>query len=197
MRILESDTPDEWVEQALEHPGPLLLDHLQCEMKAATVAQSLITKNPNLGMLVRPLIDLAHEELAHYRLIHELVTRRGVSPEPIAPSPYMQELRGRAGRGRIEPLLDRLLEAALVEARSCERFHLLASAARDGEIADLFRDLVASEARHAHLYVDLSRKLFDPGRASERLTELARIESDVLAHLPPGTALHSGWHGLV
>jgi tRNA-(ms[2]io[6]A)-hydroxylase len=196
MNIIDQPTPRAWAEVALRTPGSLLLDHLQCEMKAATVAQSLVSKNPHLEELVRPLIGVATEELAHYRQIHELVFRRGVKPEPIMPSPYMQEVRRRAGQDRVEPLLDRLLVAALVEARSCERFHVLASAGADAELQGLFADLVAAEAKHAALYVNLARKLFADAAVDHRLGLLARVESRVLAELSPGPALHSGWRGL-
>jgi tRNA-(ms[2]io[6]A)-hydroxylase len=162
-------------------------------MKAATTALSLVAKNPGCTELVGPLLEVAEEELAHYRLLHDLAIRRGYRPEPITPSPYMSTLRARAGATPHEPLLDRLLIAALVEARSCERFRLLADHGLDPELGSLLRELVGAEARHHGLYVDLARRLYDSRLIQRRLTDLAVIESEILANLPVAGALHSGW----
>lgn len=196
MRLIEHATPKDWCAYALANPGALLLDHLHCEMKAATVALSLVSKNPHIGELVAPLIHLAEEELAHYRAIHEVLLRRRIHPEPISTSPYMRELRQRAGEGRGQPLLDRLLVAALIEARSCERFQLLIGATEhDPELSRLFQELMASEARHTSVYVDLAKRLFGSEAVERRLAPLAKIESRLMAELPPASLLHSGWNG--
>jgi tRNA-(ms[2]io[6]A)-hydroxylase len=105
----------------------------------------------------------------------------------------MSTLRARAGATPHEPLLDRLLIAALVEARSCERFRLLADHGLDPELGSLLRELVGAEARHHGLYVDLARRLYDSRLIQRRLTDLAVIESEILANLPVAGALHSGW----
>ena len=162
----------------------------------------LISKNPQLPNLTPPMLRVAGEELAHYGLIHELVVRRGWRPEHITPSPYMGELLRRAsrerggrfyGKDRPRPLLDRLLIAALVEARSCERFRLLARRAKDGELARLFSDLVGSEAAHFGLYIDLAKEFFPAKEVARRLAALSALESKVLGDLPPGPSIHSGW----
>jgi tRNA-(ms[2]io[6]A)-hydroxylase len=133
----------------------------------------------------------------HYARIHELVSRRGLRPEPVTPSPYMTEMRRRAAVGPHEPLLDRLLLSALVEARSCERFRLLSTGAEDGELRQLFADLVGSEAGHSALYVRLAKDLYRPKDAERRLSVLSVIESEVLSDLLAGVALHSGWRDLI
>jgi tRNA-(ms[2]io[6]A)-hydroxylase len=197
MKPLVVATPAGWAERALRDPGALLLDQLQCEMKATTIALSLIAKNPQLPALVAPMIEVAGEELSHYRMIHELVMRRGCRPEPVTPSPYMSEMRWRAGQGPHHALLDRLLLSALVEARSCERFHLLAHATGDGELSTLFHGLIAAEARHHALYVDLAEGLYPHKQVHRRLAALAVVESTILSELPCGSMLHSGWRDLV
>jgi tRNA-(ms[2]io[6]A)-hydroxylase len=196
MNLLCQPTPAAWVTHALQDPGSLLLDQLQCEMKAATTALSLIAKNPRVVALVAPMLQVAREELDHYARIHSLLALRGLVPEPVTPSPYMSEMRRRAAIGPHEPLLDRLLLSALVETRSCERFHLLSGAAEDPALRALHAELVGSEAGHAALYVRLAKDLFRAREVDRRLAVLAGIESAILAELPPGAALHSGWRGL-
>ena len=193
MGPLNTPTPPLWADHVLRQPRVLLLDHLQCEMKAATTALSLVAKNPGRVELVEPLLEVAEEELEHYRLLHELARRRGYQPEPITPSPYMSTLRRRAGAMPHQPLLDRLLIAALVEARSCERFRLLADRGQDSELGALLRELVGAEARHFGLYVELARRLYGDRLTSSRLSALAILESEILANLPVSGALHSGW----
>ncbi|MFO0981091.1 MAG: tRNA isopentenyl-2-thiomethyl-A-37 hydroxylase MiaE [Planctomycetota bacterium] len=197
MRLLHAATPPAWARHALLSPGTLLLDHLHCEMKAASVALSLVSKNPDVGELVSAMLDLAEEELAHYRQIHAVMRRRGIRPEPITPSAYMRQLRAEVGRARGEPLLDRLIIAALIEARSCERFQILSAAtAGDQELSALFRELMIAEARHTTAYADLARRLFGEDALRHRLCPIAAIESAVLARLAPGPRVHSGWLGL-
>lgn len=196
MKPLVTATPSAWTSHALRDPAALLLDQLQCEMKATTIALSVIAKNAQIPQLVAPMLEIAHEEMAHYRLVHELAVRRGWHPEPITGSPYMSELRRRAGQGPHHALLDRLLLSALIEVRSCERFHLLARAAADPELGALFQGLVAAEARHCTRYVELAEQLYPPRMAQARLATLAELESTILSELPPTSRMHSGWQGL-
>lgn len=197
MRTLVERTPPEWAREALRDPTLLLLDHLQCEMKAASTALSLISKNPNVPGLVEPMIEVAKEELSHYAMIHDIVARRGGKPEPITASPYMSEMRRRASVGPHKPFLDRLLLSALVEARSCERFRLLAEAAADEELRALFDGLVSSEAGHFNLYQELAERHFPQKEVDRRFATLSRMESELLGELAPSPALHSGWKGLI
>jgi tRNA-(ms[2]io[6]A)-hydroxylase len=196
MNLLCHSTPASWVPHALRDPGALLLDQLQCEMKAATTALSLLAKNPQAACLVAPLLQVAREELDHYARIHQLLLARGLVPEPVTPSPYMSEMRRRAAVGPHEPLLDRLLLSALVETRSCERFRLLSVAAGEPGLRALFAELVGSEAGHAALYVRLAKDLFRDKEVERRLAVLSGIESAILGELAPGAALHSGWRDL-
>src|SRR5688500_12370473 len=152
MNLLRLSTPASWVTHALRDPGLLLLDQLQCEMKAATTALSLIAKNPHVAALVPPMLRVAREEMDHYATIHELLVTRALGPEPVTPSPYVSEMRRRSAVGPHEPLLDRLLLSALVETRSCERFRLLSVRADEPGLRTLFAGLVGSEAGHAALY---------------------------------------------
>lgn len=196
MRTLAERTPPAWAVEALRNPALLLLDHLQCEMKAASTALSLISKNPNVPGLVEPMVSVAKEELSHYAMIHALVQRRGYRPEPITVSPYMSEMLRRASIGPHRPFLDRLLLSALVEARSCERFRLLCEASEDAELRELFDGLVASEAGHFNLYQELAEKNFPAKEVDKRFAALSKMESELLAELLPGPQLHSGWRGL-
>lgn len=165
-------------------------------MKAASTALSLISKNPGVAGLVEPMVNVAKEELSHYGMIHALVERRGFRPEPITASPYMSEMLRRASVGPHKPFLDRLLLSALVEARSCERFRLLADATPDAELRELFDGLVASEAGHFNLYQELAEKHFPQKEVDRRFAVLSKMESALLGELPPGPALHSGWKKL-
>lgn len=196
MKPLKKRTPVAWARQALEKPNLLLLDHLQCEMKATSTALSLISKNPDRAELVEPMLQVAQEELSHYQLIHQLVNRRGYRPEPIMPSPYMTIMLKRASLGPHKPFLDKLLIAGLVEARSCERFRLLSETSEDPELKKLFDDLVGPEAQHFNLYVDLAKKFFPEKEVQKRFEALSDLESSVLSEIEPSSALHSGWSGL-
>ncbi len=196
MKPLEKRTPKAWAQLVLQDPGYLLLDHLQCEMKAATTALSLISKNSERAELIAPMLQVAQEELAHYGLIHQIVVRRGYQPEPIMPSPYMSEMLKRSSKTPHKPFLDRLLIAALVEARSCERFRLLSETTDDEELRHLFDELVGPEASHFNLYLDLAKKFYAEKEVMRRFEQLSALESQVLSELPADGALHSGWKNL-
>ncbi len=196
MKTLYQRTPDGWARAALQNVELLLLDHLQCEMKATSTALMLVSKNPHLHDLVPPMLEVAREEMEHYGLIHQLVVRRGIHPYPIKPSPYMVMVLKSAALGPHKPLLDRLVVGALVEARSCERFRLLERETEDAELKKLFADLVGPEAQHFNLYMDLAGRFFPEKEVDRRFEQLSKIESKVLSELPSAPALHSGWQDL-
>jgi tRNA-(ms[2]io[6]A)-hydroxylase len=171
------DTDARWASEAVLDLDAVLRDHAHCEMKAAANAMSLVARHPDNLVLVRKLVALAQEELAHFDRVIELLAARGIALGAPPVDGYAASLRARARHD----LVDRLLVAALIEARSCERFKLLAEALGDGhELHAFYRELFAAEARHHRDLVDLAAAASSERTANARLAELAEIEADVV-----------------
>jgi tRNA-(ms[2]io[6]A)-hydroxylase len=200
MLCLRVATDDAWAAAALRDIDGVLLDHAHCEMKAASHALSLAARHPQDTHLVRALTDLAREEIDHFQRVLSLLSARQVALGPPPVDAYAAELRRAAGALPREPglpaLADRLLVGALIEARSCERFQLLAAAtARDAdagasELHALWSELLAAEARHYRTFVDLAVRAAagDRARVTARLERLAVVEGAIVAGLARGTA---------
>jgi len=191
MPALASKTEPGWAARVLADPEALLIDHAHCEKKAAGTAINLIFRYPQQVFLLEPLSRLAREELVHFEQVLALLARRGVSFGFQKPAPYAGRLREAMRTHEPARLIDTLLCCALIEARSCERFHLLADAAEDPELRDLFAGLQAAEARHRGVYVGLAEALASPSEVRDRLAALAEHEARVLAESPAMVRIHA------
>jgi len=193
MLKLASETEPAWVVRALAGLGEVLLDHAHCEKKAAGMAVTLIFQYPEHPELLEPLSRLAREELGHFEEVLGWLARREIPFRRQRPSPYAGRLHRRVRAQEPERLLDTLLCAALIEARSCERLGLLskALAAGDPPLAHFYQQLRTAEARHHGLYVELACRVADTACVEERLVELAAEEARVLAQAPPTPRLHN------
>ena len=203
VRWLAAPSSTAWLNQALADPDTLLLDHAHCERKAAGVALQLMFRYPSDGELAAVLSPLAREELEHFERVQCLLDRRGIALRPLAAPPYGAGMAQLVRRQEPERLLDSLLVAGLIEARSHERMALLAAHSPDPELRELWGDLLASEARHFGLYWVLAERRFPRPELAERLAELAAAEHTLLrngADNPPAVRMHSagldaGWLG--
>jgi tRNA-(ms[2]io[6]A)-hydroxylase len=172
----------------------MLVDHAHCELKAASNALSLAARHLGDAELARVLTDLAREEIEHFQRVVAILVARGVTLGPPPVDPYAADLRRAvndlARAPGMTPLVDRLLVGALIEARSCERFQLLASAAADPELQALWDELLASEARHYRTFVDLAVRAAGGDRAPvvARLDKLAEIEGGIVRALATSDA---------
>jgi tRNA 2-(methylsulfanyl)-N6-isopentenyladenosine37 hydroxylase len=194
MLCLRVSTDAAWAEQALRDVDAVLADHAHCEMKAASNALSLATRHPGDAEVVRALTDLAREEIEHFQRVLALLVERGVALGPPPVDAYAAELRRAVHelpreRGEGAPLVDRLLVGALIEARSCERFKMLAEATAEkpehSAAHALWNDLLASEARHYRTFVDLATRAAGGDRAAilARLDRIAHAEGAIVAAL--------------
>jgi tRNA 2-(methylsulfanyl)-N6-isopentenyladenosine37 hydroxylase len=188
--ILAAPTPTEWVEDALENWRELLQDHANCEKKAASTALALMFAYPEDRELALALSSLAREELRHFEQVQRVMERLGVAFARLAPGRYAQALRRALRTSDPGRKLDLLLSSALIEARSAERFALLAPRL-PGPMGQLYAQLEASEARHHELYVGFAQACA-PREWHERLQSLAACEAQ--AAVTPTSALrfHSG-----
>lgn len=191
IKFLQTPTSRAWLDQALEHLDMILLDHAQCERKAAGVAMGLINRYPADGDLVTALIPIAQEELTHLAQVNQWLARRGVPLRPLSPPPYGAHLRQQVRRQEPQRLLDLLLVSALIEARSHERLGLLAQHCPDRALGQFYHSLMASEARHYGAYWVLATNRFPRHQVDERLSQLAQAESNILAQLHPEPRIHS------
>jgi tRNA-(ms[2]io[6]A)-hydroxylase len=193
MLRLAAATGPAWTRFAASHLDALLLDHAHCEKKAAGTAVGLLFRYPHRALLQAPLAALAREELAHFEAVLEQLARRGVAFGPQRASPYAGRLHGAVRRREPERLLDLLLCAAAIEARSCERLGLLAEAVDDEPLRALLRGLLAAEARHHRLYVELAESLFPKGTVRARLAQVLVCEAEAIAAAPAALPrLHAG-----
>ncbi|MCL1467939.1 tRNA-(ms[2]io[6]A)-hydroxylase [Argonema galeatum] len=191
INALKQPTRWEWVEQALANLDAILLDRSHCERKAAGVALNLMFRYPSNTKLVRMLTALAREELEHFDLVNQWLERRGIPLGPLAAPPYGASLNRQIRRNEPMRLLDTLLVCGLIEARSHERLGLLAAHCPDRELAQFYRSLMASEARHYGVYWSLADTYCDRSAVRLRLEELAIAESNILATLHPEPRIHS------
>lgn len=189
---LEFATPPAWVGRVEREPLALLSDHAHCELRAAASAQALIVRNPGRSSFVSHMLALAQEELEHFGRVAAELEARGGRLDHKAPNPYADRLLAASVPDRGDAFLDRLLIAALIEARSLERFRLLAEHLADPGLARLYRELLPSESRHRTLFVDLAREAFGAARTDSRHAELRAREAEVMAALPFAVRIHSG-----
>ncbi|HEY5657063.1 MAG TPA: tRNA-(ms[2]io[6]A)-hydroxylase [Myxococcota bacterium] len=190
MLNLAAATHPSWIDCALGDLDALLVDHAHCEKKAAGTAVNLIFRYPQRGFLHRPLSILAREELTHFEAVLQRLEARGSGLRPQKPAAYAGRLRKAVRSHEPARLLDTLLCCALIEARSCERFQILANALEDPELRRFYEGLLAAEARHHGIYVELAEQLA-PDQARARLRELAEIEAEVVAEPPALPRLHA------
>lgn len=182
-----------WVEAVERDLDRLLQDHAHCELKAAQSALSLAARfGGEAPELVLPLLALANEETEHVAMVHERMRARGVTMSLPDRDDYVVMLRKAANEdgGGYPPLLDRLLVSALVEARSCERFRLLAEHLGDASLRAFYADLMASEARHHRLFASAAEERFGASEARARFATLVKREAEIVRHLPLGPTVH-------
>ncbi|MGH8200192.1 MAG: tRNA-(ms[2]io[6]A)-hydroxylase [Steroidobacteraceae bacterium] len=187
--VLLAPTPDAWVQAAVGGWRQLLNDHAQCEKKAASTALALMFTYPEDRRLASTLSRLAREELRHFEQVQKLMITLEVPFERQRPGRYAAGLR--AALRTFDPgrKLDLLLVAALIEARSCERFRLLAPRL-PAEVGGFYAQLARSEARHFEQYLDLAQESAPQWR--QRLRELAEHEARLATGPDPQLRFHSG-----
>ena len=190
--VLAAPTPAAWIEAAREHWRALLIDHANCEKKAASSALALIFAYPEDAALGAALSRLAREELRHFEQVAQMMQRLEVRFERQKPGRYGAGLR--AALRSHEPLrkTDLLLSNALIEARSCERFELLAAVLPE-PLGNFYAALQRSEARHYQLYLRLASESCGPRSTwKQRLRELAVVEAELIIERDQMLRFHSG-----
>jgi tRNA-(ms[2]io[6]A)-hydroxylase len=192
-QFLVASTPTRWVDDAERNIELILLDHANCELKAASTALALLHRYPQRPDLTYRMSRLAREELRHFEQVGKLIDRLGVTRRPVSASRYASTLR--TSVRRVEPgrLVDTLIVGALIEARSCERFALLGPRLEQ-PLRGFYAGLLASEARHFQHYLALARGASrdDAIDFDQRLGALREAEND-LARQPDGEVrFHSG-----
>lgn len=187
--ILRAPTAPAWFDLAVERTDELLLDHANCEKKAASTALALMFSYPEDFELAARLSRLAREELRHFERVQQQLTALGLPFRRLSPSRYAEGLRKAVRRAEPERRLDLLLCGALIEARSHERFMGLIERL-PAPLAAFYQSLAAAESRHAGLYQQLAAR----GGVSivERLEELAAVEAELATAPDPQFRFHSG-----
>lgn len=189
-RLPIAPTGDDWLPCVLKDFDSFLADHASCEKKASGMAVNVASHYPDQPQLLEAMADLAVEEMSHYREVIRLLIARGAEPKPDTKDPYVNALQKCIRNGTRAYLLDRLLVAAVVEARGHERFGLVADAMTDPALKKFYNAITASEGRHWQLFVKLAAQYFPQTEVEARLAELCEVEAQIVAGLPPRAALH-------
>src|SRR5437773_589118 len=187
---LRYETSQAWAVAALARPLELLNDHAHLEKKAAANALELLNRWPEPNPpenWVAAMTAIARDEVEHLAIVSRLLARRGGRLTRQHSNPYASELHKmvRKGQGPAE-LVDRLMISALIEARSCERFKLLADACEDRELKKLYQDLWASEHGHYRTFIQLAEQILPPSEVGKRWDQMLDAEAKIIRNQPPG-----------
>jgi tRNA-(ms[2]io[6]A)-hydroxylase len=191
MLNLHSASSERWLRQVTGNLDELLIDHAHCEKKAAGVAMNLLFAYVEHVELCRAMTEIVQEELSHFHLVLDLLHKRGIRFRRLRPSAYGDRLRVLVSKLEPQRAVDRLLTAALIEARSCERFALLRDRLDDAELSAFYGSLFESEARHHSTYVRLAKGFAPEESVRQRLEEFAAAEAAIIAEGDEVARMHS------
>jgi tRNA-(ms[2]io[6]A)-hydroxylase len=184
-------TPRAWIDAALSDLPTLLIDHANCEKKAAATAMSLMHRHTENPVLLNKMSRLAREELRHFEQVMKIMQRRGIDYTLVTASRYAAGLRDLVRKKDPGRLVDTLLVGALIEARSCERFATLVPYL-DGELAEFYASLLKSESRHFQDYLRLAADLSDEAELEARLGVFRKREQELIESADSEMRFHSG-----
>ena len=190
---LKLPTDPRWVNIVEKNIHEILTDHAFCEQKAASTAISLIIRHPEEGELVEAMIALAQEELSHFEMVHQKIRKRGWVLGRERKDQYVRDLRQFFPKGgsRMDQLVHQLLYAAMIEARSCERFRLLSESIDDRDLQKFYKKLMISEAHHYTLFLKLARKYGqDEKTVNKKWNLLLEFEAKLMVQLGKKKTIH-------
>lgn len=190
---LKLPTDPRWVNIVESNIDEILTDHAYCEQKAASNAISIIVNFPEYSDLVEAMTDIVREEMTHFRMVHDIIISRGGVLGRERKDDYVNELAKFVKiphRRREETFVDRLLLAAMIEARSCERFRVLSENIKDEFLSDFYRDLMISEANHYTTFITFARKYGQGVDVDKRWQEFLVYEAEVISRYGKSETIH-------
>ncbi|MDH3748888.1 MAG: tRNA-(ms[2]io[6]A)-hydroxylase [Gammaproteobacteria bacterium] len=193
LAFLGAPTPDAWLDEAAGRISEMLLDHANCELKAASTALGFLYRYPERSNLAQRMSRLAREELRHFEQVRAIMSEMGISFERLTASRYAGALRDAVRDDEPQKLLDLLLIGALIEARSCERFARV-SPKLPPTLSKFYGGLLASEARHFEHYLAFAKSEcdVDDDEFDVRLSQLRELEAKLVLEPDPQFRFHSG-----
>lgn len=189
--FLAAATPDAWLERVGDNLDILLIDHANCEKKAAATAMNLIYRYIEHPRLLHKMSRLAREELRHFEQVLAIMQRRGIEYVPVSASRYASALRDSVRRHEPGRLVDTLVVGAVIEARSCERFAALIPHV-DAELAEFYGSLLKSEARHFEDYLELARQVGGSEEVARRQRVICALDAELIGSSDSEFRFHSG-----
>tara|TARA_R100001369_G_scaffold92564_1_gene138373 strand:+ start:1570 stop:2151 length:582 start_codon:yes stop_codon:yes gene_type:complete len=189
---LQLPTDPRWVNIVEKNVEEILTDHAFCEQKAASTAISFIVTYPEYTELVQEMTALVKEEISHFKLVHDRIIERGWTLGRDRKDLYVNKLMQFFPKGgsRTTNLVHRLLYAALIEARSCERFRLLSEELEDKELASFYKSLMVSEANHYTMFLGFARKYGDREEVDKKWKALLAHEAEIMKDLSKNETMH-------
>jgi len=189
---LKLPTDPRWVNIVEKNIEDILTDHAWCEQKAASTAVSLIVGFPEYTDLIQEMVSLIKEEISHFKMVHDRILERGWVLGRDRKDEYVLQIVQFFPKGgsRTTQLVHRLLYAALIEARSCERFRLLSEELEDKELADFYHKLMVSEANHYTMFLGFARQYGDRKEVDQKWNDLLIFEAEVMKDLSKHQSIH-------
>ncbi|MEX0812704.1 MAG: tRNA-(ms[2]io[6]A)-hydroxylase [Chitinophagales bacterium] len=179
---LKLPTDPRWVNLAEKSLTEIFTDHAYCEQKAASTCISLIQLFPEKTALVEKVAPLVTEEWGHFRMVLHELKKRGLQLGFQRKDEYVQQLLAsqKKGGSRDDKLMEKLLTAALIEARSCERFRALSTQLEDAELRQFYHEFMVAEAGHYRLFIDLARMYCGTEKVNQRWKEYLEKEAEII-----------------
>lgn len=189
---LKLATDPRWVTIVESNIQEILTDHAWCEQKAATNAIHIIAQNPENEEIVTEMTQIAREELEHFQMVHEIIKQRGLTLGRERKDNYVSELLkfSKKDGSRNDSLIERLLFAAMIEARSCERFRVLSQNIKDEKLAKFYHELMVSEAGHYTTFLKLAKKYSEKVDVDKRWKEWLDYEASIIVNYGKEETVH-------
>jgi tRNA-(ms[2]io[6]A)-hydroxylase len=192
---LKLPTDPRWVNIAERNIEEILIDHAFCEQKAASNAISMIVQYPHLTDLVQAMTAISQEEMEHFDMVHQKLLERGLKLGFERKDPYVNDLadylkKNKSGGSRAEHFVNQMLFAAMIEARSCERFKLLSEEINDADLREFYRSLMESEARHYTTFIQFARKYGTGVDVDSRWNDFLEFEASLMDKYGKSESIH-------